>query len=252
MAAEAAGPTVGLFVTCLVDTLRPSIGLASAKLLEDAGCRVVVPDAQTCCGQPGFNNGDDRSAARIARQVIAAFEGFDYLVAPSGSCIGMIRDGFAELLGDDPAWAPRQRALASRSFEILSFLDRVCGWRPHGLRHGGSATYHDCCSGLRQLGIRDEPRRLLAAVDGLALLPLEGADVCCGFGGTFCMHFADISAHIVADKTRAIRASGAEMLLAADLGCLLNMAGMLARDGAVIRCLHPVELLAGMADEVAP
>lgn len=252
MAEKAAGPTVGLFATCLVDSLRPSIGIASAKLLEDAGCRVVVPAAQTCCGQPGFNNGDDRSAARLARRVIAAFEGFDYLVAPSGSCIGMIRDGFAELLEGDPIWAPRQAALAARSHEILAFLDRVMGWRPRGVRHAGRATYHDCCSGLRQLGIHDEPRRLLAAVEGLALVPLAGADVCCGFGGTFCMHFPDISAHIVGDKARAIRATGADMLLAADLGCLLNMAGTLAREGAAIRCLHPVELLAGMAAEAAP
>ena len=240
-------PRVGLFVTCLVDALRPSIGLAAARLLEAAGCRVDVPRVQTCCGQPAFNSGDDRTARDLARAHLAAFEGFDYLVAPSGSCVGMIRDGWAELFADDPAWRDRHAALAARSFEILSFLDRVRGWRPAGVRCAATATYHDACSGLRQLGVHEEPRRLLAAVDGLDLVPLEGADVCCGFGGTFCVHYPDISNAIATEKAARVAATGADTLLVAELGCLLNIEGRLRRMGSGVRCLHPVEVLAAGA-----
>jgi L-lactate dehydrogenase complex protein LldE len=249
MAQEKTGarPRVGLFATCLVDAMRPSIGLATARLLEAAGCAVEVPPAQTCCGQPAFNNGDDATARALARAVVAAFEPFDYLVAPSGSCIGMIRQGFAELLADDPAWRDRHAALAARSFEILSFLVDVRGWAPADLRFDAVATYHDSCSGLRQLGIHDQPRRLLAAVDGLTLKPLDGADVCCGFGGTFCVHYPDVSTAIVADKADRVVATGAGVLFVAEPGCLLNIEGRLKRVGAAVRCLHPAEVLAGDA-----
>ncbi|MGE0747925.1 MAG: (Fe-S)-binding protein [Rhodospirillales bacterium] len=245
MAETGTAPRVGLFVTCLVDALRPSIGLATARLLERAGCTVAVPAAQTCCGQPAFNNGDDATARALARQAVAAFEAFDYLVAPSGSCLGMIRHGFAELLSGDAAWRDRHAALAAKSFEILSFLADVRGWSPADVRFAAAATYHDSCSGLRQLGIRDQPRRLLAQVDGLTLTPLEGSEVCCGFGGTFCIHYPDISAAIVTAKAERVAATGADVLLVAEPGCLLNIEGRLRRLGHGTRCLHPVEVLAG-------
>lgn len=242
----ASGPRVGLFVTCLVDAMRPQIGFAALRLLEEAGCTVEVPQ-QTCCGQPAWNSGDAGDAAALARRVIAAFEPYDYLVAPSGSCAGSIAH-YPELFARDPVWAPRARALAAKTHEVLSFLVDVLGYTPAGLRLAASATYHDSCSGLRELGVHDQPRRLLAEVEGLEMRPLEGDNVCCGFGGTFCVKYPAISDAIVTEKAEAIEATGADMLLAGDLGCLLNMAGKLHRRGSRIRCFHAIEILAGGGD----
>ncbi|MBA4491890.1 (Fe-S)-binding protein [Paracoccus sp. S1E-3] len=239
-------PAVGLFVTCLVDAMRPQIGFATLKLLEQAGCRVDVPRAQTCCGQPAGNSGDRKAAAALAKQVIAAFEKFDYLVAPSGSCVGQIRSYPA--LMDNPGWRRRAEDLAAKSFEILSFLHDVMGWRPNGVRLDATATYHDSCSGLRELGVEAQPRALLESVEGLEMRPLNGANVCCGFGGTFCVKYPEISTAIVSEKSANIAATGADLLLAGDLGCLMNMAGRLHREGAATRCFHTAEVLAGMAD----
>ncbi len=238
-------PKVGLFVTCLVDAMRPQIGFATVKLLEQAGCVVAVPRAQTCCGQPAGNSGDKAGAAALAKQVIAAFEGYDYLVAPSGSCVGQIRS-YPSLM-EDPDWRRRAEVLAAKSFEIIDFLYDVMGWQPEGVRLDASATYHDSCSGLRELGIEAQPRALLAGVEGLEMRPLNGANVCCGFGGTFCVKYPEISTAIVSEKAANIVETGAELLLAGDLGCLMNMAGRLHREGAATRCFHTAEVLAGMA-----
>ena len=240
----ASGPRVGLFVTCLVDAMRPQIGFAALQLLEEAGCRVEVPRQQTCCGQPAWNSGNVADAASIARQVIAAFEPYDYLVAPSGSCAGTITH-YPELLAKDPDWGPRATALAAKTHEVLSFLVDVLGYTPTGLRLDVSATYHDSCSGLRELGVHDQPRALLAAVEGIELRPLEGDNVCCGFGGTFCVKYPAISNAIVTEKAEAIEATGADLLLAGDLGCLMNMAGKLHRRGSKVRCYHTIEIIAG-------
>ena len=237
---------VGLFVTCLVDLFRPSVGFATVKLLEDAGCTVVVPAAQTCCGQPAFNSGDRADTKAIARQVIEAFEGFDYVVAPSGSCAGMLKLHYPGLFEDEPAWASRATALAAKVHEIVSFLVDVLKAAPATPRFEGSVTYHDSCSGLRELGIHAQPRKLLEAVDGLTMVELSTADVCCGFGGTFCVKYPEISAKMVTDKTAAIAETGADTLLAGDLGCLLNMAGRLKREGHAVQARHVVEVLAGM------
>jgi L-lactate dehydrogenase complex protein LldE len=242
-------PHVGLFVTCLVDAIRPGIGFAALKLLEDAGCEVSVPRAQTCCGQPAFNSGADDHARDIARQVIEAFEAFDYVVVPSGSCAGMIKAHAGDLFRDDKAWADRHAALAAKTFEILTFLDEVMHWRPRGVTYDGVATYHDSCSGLRELGVHDQPRRLLADVEGLTLVPLEGNNACCGFGGTFAVKYPDISNAIVTDKARCIRRTGADTLIAGDLGCLMNMAGKLTREGGGPKVFHAIEVLAGMATD---
>ena len=242
---------VGLFVTCLVDLFRPSVGFASLKLLEDAGCTVEVPDAQTCCGQPAYNSGDSRDAKAVAKGVIAAFEPYDYLVAPSGSCTGMIRKHYPGLLADEPKWAARAERLAQKSYELVSFLTDVLGVTAVAARHDGTVTYHDSCSGLRELGIRLQPRRLLASVAGLQLQELPDADVCCGFGGTFCVKYPDISNAIVEKKTADIAATGAETLLADDLGCLMNMAGKLKREGRPTKSRHVAEVLAGMTEQPA-
>ena len=241
-------PRVGLFVTCLVDAIRPQIGFAAIQLLEEAGCRVEVPQAQTCCGQPALNSGDDKDAAHLARRTIAAFEGYDYVVLPSGSCAGTMVHGYPDLLAGDPAWAARAKSLAAKTHEITSFLVDVMGYRPQGRRLNATATYHDSCAGLRELGIAAQPRALLAGVEGLEMRGLEGNDVCCGFGGTFCVKYSRISNAIVTEKAVAIERTGADLLLAGDLGCLMNMAGKLHRRGAKTRCFHTIEVLAGRAD----
>jgi L-lactate dehydrogenase complex protein LldE len=234
-----------LFVTCLVDLFRPSVGFAAVKLLTDAGCEVEVPTTQTCCGQPAYNSGDQASAVALARQTIAAFEGYDYVVAPSGSCGGMLKLHYPELLKDDPAWKVRAVAFAAKVHELVSFLVDVRGVRSVEASLEARATYHDSCSGLRELGVREQPRRLLASVKGLELVELTDADVCCGFGGTFSIKYPDISNAIVARKSDHIAATGADMLLAGDLGCLLNMAGKLSRQGRKVSVRHVAEVLAG-------
>jgi L-lactate dehydrogenase complex protein LldE len=252
MAADTIPPRVGLFVTCLVDLFRPTVGFAAVKLLEEAGCTVEVPRAQTCCGQPAYNSGDRADAQVLARQVVATFEGFDYVVVPSGSCAGTIRHHYAGLLADDPAWSARARALAGRTYELVSFLVDIRGMAAVAARYDGQVTYHDSCSGLRELGIKEQPRRLLASVDGLNLTELPGAEVCCGFGGTFCVKYPEISNHMVAAKADDIQATGADTLLAGDLGCLLNIAGKLKRDGCPMRVRHVAEVLAGLTGDAPP
>jgi L-lactate dehydrogenase complex protein LldE len=238
---------VGLFVTCLVDLIRPRVGFAAMKLLEDAGCTVEVP-TQTCCGQPAFNAGDRASARAIAEGVIAHFESFDYVVAPSGSCAGMIRVHFPELFAGDPNWLPRAAAIAAKTWELTSFLVDVLKVERVAAIYEGTATYHDACSGLRELGVRDQPRKLLASVTGLTLAEMRDADTCCGFGGTFCVKYPQISDAIVEKKAANVAATGAPMLLAGDLGCLMNMAGKLQRQGKKVQARHVAEVLAGMTE----
>jgi L-lactate dehydrogenase complex protein LldE len=249
---DAPRPQVALFVTCLVDLMRPSVGFAAVKLLEDAGCDVVVPAAQTCCGQPAYNSGDSKDAASIARNVIRAFEGFEYVVVPSGSCAGTISVHYPEMFKDDPKMARRARDLAARTFELTTFLADVLKVGPIAGRHPATAAYHDSCSGLRELGIRRQPRELLAGIEGLELKELKSGENCCGFGGLFCVKYPEISEKMVDIKVDDIKASGANMLLGGDLGCLMNMAGRLYRRGETIEVRHVAEVLAGMTEETAP
>lgn len=241
---------VGLYATCLVDLFRPSVGFAAVKLLEDAGCLVEVP-AQTCCGQPAFNSGDRKTAQALAIAVIDAFEGYDAVVVPSGSCGGMIKTHYPELFAGDPNLSARANRLAAKTHELVSFLTDVLGVARVEARHEGSVTYHDSCSGLRELRIKAQPRRLLGSVEGLALIEMADSEVCCGFGGTFCVKYSDISNSIVEKKAANIEASGATLLLAGDMGCLMNMAGKLKRRGSTIKARHVAEVLAGMTDEPA-
>lgn len=240
-----AKPRIGLFVTCLADLIRPQIGFAAIKLLEQAGCTVEVPLNQTCCGQPAFNSGATDHTANLARQLIAQYEEFDYVVVPSGSCAGMIKVHYVETLADDPKWLARAQDLAAKTWELMSFLVDIRGWRPHGISLATTATYHDSCSGLRELGILQQPRALLAAVEGLVLRPLPGNDLCCGFGGTFCVKYPAISNAIVGEKAQAVASTGADVLLGGDLGCLMNMAGKLSREGSRVSVMHAAEVLAG-------
>jgi L-lactate dehydrogenase complex protein LldE len=242
-------PRVALFVTCLVDLFRPSVGFAAVKLLEDAGCRVEVPAEQTCCGQPAYNSGDRADTIEIARQVLDAFEGYDFVVVPSGSCAGMLKKHYVELFEPGTPDAARAESLAARTFELISFLADVVRLRGVGTRLPARVTYHDACSGLRELGIKEQPRRLLASVEGLELVELEAAEVCCGFGGTFCVKYPGVSTKMVSDKAADIEATGADLVLAGDLGCLMNMAGRLKRLGSRVEARHVAEVLADRLDE---
>ncbi|MCC4233447.1 (Fe-S)-binding protein [Sphingobium soli] len=239
---------VALFVTCLVDLMRPRIGFAAIRALEAAGCDVIVPQGQTCCGQPALNSGDHAHAAALAKQTIEALEPYAAIVVPSGSCAGTIRCHYPEIFEGDADWLPRAQAVAAKTYEVMAYLDEVLGWKPESISIDATATYHDSCSGLRELGIKAQPRRLLKAIDGLRLAPLAGEETCCGFGGTFCVKYPAISNAIVGEKADAIDATGADLLLAGDLGCLMNMAGKLHRDGSTVRAFHAIELIAGMGD----
>jgi L-lactate dehydrogenase complex protein LldE len=242
------GPLIGLFVTCLVDLFRPSIAFAAIKLIEAGGARVEVPRAQTCCGQPAYNSGDRADAAAIARQVIETFERFDYVVAPSGSCAGMLKVHYPRLLADDPRFAERAKHLAAKSFELTSFLVDVLGLAKVEARYEASVTYQDSCSSLRELHVKDAPRRLLASVAGLTLIELPESEVCCGFGGTFSVKYPDISGAILDAKLHNILSTGARTVLAGDLGCLLQIAGGLKREQANVEARHVAEVLADMTD----
>ena len=242
------GRSVYLFVTCLADLFRPSVAFDSIRLLEDAGCRVSVPVAQTCCGQPAYNSGDYDSTAALAQQVIALLEPAEYVVVPSGSCAGMICEHYPTLLQGE--WRDRALELGSRTFEITSFLGDVLKVKPPVRAHDGApvVTYHDSCAGLRELGIKTQPRQLLRQYCGVEVKELQQTDVCCGFGGTFCAKMPEISGKMVNDKLNNAGATGADILAGGDLGCLLNIAGRAQRLGVDIEVRHVVELLAGDLD----
>ncbi len=250
MTQTATRPRVALFVTCLVDLQRPSVGFAAIALLEAAGCDVEVPRQQTCCGQPAYNSGDRATAADLARDFVEAFSGYDYVVVPSGSCGGMLSSHMPHLFDDDPNMKARAEALAAKTFELISFLVDERGMTEVAAHYNGTVTYHDSCAGLRELGIKSQPRTLLASVQGLSLVEMKEPEICCGFGGTFCVKYPDISTRMVSDKVADIAATGADTLLAGDLGCLLNMAGRLSREGKAVHVRHIAEVLAGITDDV--
>lgn len=240
-----------LFVTCLVDLMRPRVGFAAVKLLQDAGVEVHVPMQQTCCGQPAYNNGDFARAAAIARGVIEAFERYPYVIAPSGSCAGMLRHHFPRLFEHDPGWEKRARELAQRTYELTQFLVDVAGLSVDGVAFAHTVTYHDSCSCLREMQVAEQPRRLLRGIQGLELCEVADREGCCGFGGTFCVKYPEISTHMADRKIDMLEQTGAEVVLAADLGCLLNIAGRLSREGRTLRAYHIAEVLAGMGDRAA-
>jgi len=244
---SSAGPRVALFVSCLVDLFRPTVGFAAVKLLEDAGCTVEVPE-QTCCGQPAFNSGDREAARKVARGLIDRFEDFDHVVVPSGSCAGMLAHDFADLFDNTPELAERCLRLGAKVHELTSFLVDVLGVDHVDAAYDGIVTYHDSCSSLRAMKVADQPRRLLRSVKGLTLREAADGEVCCGFGGTFCVKYPAISTAMVTDKATRLSETGADTVLAGDMGCLMNIAGLLKRQGSPIRVRHVAEVLAGMTD----
>ena len=243
-----AASRVGLFVTCLIDLYRPNVGFAAVKLLEEAGYSVEVPEAQTCCGQPAFNNGDFGSSRAIAKQVIEAFADYDYIVGASGSCIGTIKTHYPDLFKDDADWLAKAESLSQKTFELTSFLADIAGILSVNALFDADITYHDSCSGLRELGIKQQPRKLLKSVSGLHISEMQNSETCCGFGGTFCIKFPQISTRLVNDKIGNIEDTKTPVLLGGDLGCLLNISGRLKRLDSPVRVYHVAEVLAGMAD----
>jgi L-lactate dehydrogenase complex protein LldE len=239
---------VGFFVTCLVDLMRPSIGFAALDLLERSGAEVFVPPTQTCCGQPAYNSGDRDDAIALARKVIDEFERCEYLVAPSGSCTGMIRTHYGDLFANDPSYAARAAALAARTHELTDFLVNVLKVQAVPGRFSGRITYHDSCAGLREMGVKQQPRALLASMPGVDLVEMAECETCCGFGGTFAIKFGEISARLADNKCQHIANAGADAVVLGDLGCMLNIEGRLRRRGdAKTRVLHIAEVLAGSA-----
>jgi len=238
---------VGLFVTCLIDLMRPRIGFAALELLKSAGCDVVVPETQTCCGQPGYNSGERASAIALARKAAREFADCEYVVVPSGSCAGMIRTHYPDLFDDVPEGEREAlRALSARTYELTDFLVNVAHFTPKTKTSIKSITYHDSCAGLRELGIKQQPRALLAQVAGVQLQEMDECEQCCGFGGTFALKFGDISAHIAERKCENIAANGAGAVVLGDLGCMLNIEGRLRRRGdAHTQVVHVAEVLAG-------
>ncbi|KDP88960.1 (Fe-S)-binding protein [Cupriavidus basilensis] len=239
---------VGLFATCLVDLMRPEIGFSVLKLLEKAGYEVMVPEAQTCCGQPAYNSGERAGARDLAEKFLREFEMFDYVVIPSGSCGGMVLHHYADLLGDDPELNGRYEGLRSRVFELTDFLANVAKLGEFDSRFAGRITYHDSCSGLRELGVKSQPRALLAQLPGVQLSEMKDCEACCGFGGTFSVKYGNISTAIVDEKCANIKASGADAVVLGDLGCMLNIEGRLRRTGDTrTQVLHIAQVLAGDA-----
>ncbi|MBS1145292.1 MAG: Protein of unknown function cysteine-rich region [Proteobacteria bacterium] len=237
---------LALYVTCLVDLMRPSVGFAALRLLEATGVEVVVPAGQTCCGQPAWSAGDRPLAVDLARKAILELEAYDVVVIPSGSCTDQIRNVYPELFADDAHWGPRARALAGRTFELTSYLADVAKVEMATPEFDGSVTYHDSCKGLRGLGIQRQPRELLAKVRGLTLKEMADCEECCGFGGAFSVKFGEVSTRIVDRKCDSISAAGADAVVGGDLGCLLNIEGRLRRRGdETTRVLHIAEVLAG-------
>jgi L-lactate dehydrogenase complex protein LldE len=240
---------VALFVTCLADLMRPGVAFAAIRLIEHGGCTVEVPETQTCCGQPAYNSGDRATAIALARKVLDEFEGFDYVVAPSGSCGGMVRVHYPELFRDDPATLKRIEGLAARTYELTDFLVNVLKLDSVPGDFKGTVTYHDSCSGLRELNVKAQPRALLAKLPGVTLAEMNEAETCCGFGGTFSLKFGEVSTQLADNKCGHACATGADAIVGGDLGCLLNIEGRLRRRGDLkTQVLHIAEVLAGRAD----
>jgi len=239
---------VGFLVTCLVDLMRPEIGFAAIRLIESAGYEVLVPATQTCCGQPGYNSGDRASALALAEKVIGEFAGCDYVVAPSGSCGGMIKTHYADLIRAGHPLHAQLQLLTAKTYELTDFLVNVAKLDKVPGSFTGKITYHDCCSGLRELGVKQQPRALLAKLPGVELAEMKHCEECCGFGGTFAVKYGNISDAIVTEKCQNIAATGAGTVVLGDLGCMLNIEGKLRRSGDYkTHVLHVAQVLAGEA-----
>ena len=235
---------VSLFITCLVDQLFPQVGVSMVEVLKRLGVEINFPEAQTCCGQPAFNSGYRKEARDLAARFLNVFDDSQYVVAPSGSCASMVKVFYADLFEDDAAVRERALALAARTHEFSEFLVNVLKVEDVGAQFRGRVALHQSCHLLRELNVRSEPLRLLRAVRGIELVELERAEACCGFGGLFAIKYAQISGGILKEKIDHIRQSGAEVIVASDMGCLMHISGGLSRQRIPVRTLHLAELLA--------
>jgi L-lactate dehydrogenase complex protein LldE len=233
---------ISLLVTCLSDALFPDVGTATVRLLRRLGVEVDFPAAQTCCGQPHFNSGYADDARALARHTIQSFAGSDKVVIPSGSCAAMVKLEYPKLFPDEETWRRRAEELAARTHELSDFLVNVLGVEDVGARFAGRATYHMACH-LRGLGLLTEPERLLRRVRDLEYVPLERADECCGFGGSFSVRYPEISGAMVRDKATFIEKTGVDVVVATDAGCLMNIGGRIRRQGGRVRTMHLAEVL---------
>jgi L-lactate dehydrogenase complex protein LldE len=238
------GKRVSLFVTCMVDQLFPKVGMAMAAVLERIGYQVDFPKDQTCCGQPAFNSGYRSEARIVARHFLDVFDGSETIVVPSGSCTAMIAHHFAELFHKEPETLERVHSLERRVWEFSTFLTQAAGVEDVGARFEDVVTFHDGCHGLRELGVKEAPRRLLAHVRGLELREMQPAEECCGFGGTFAVKFAELSGAMTRTKIDAIERTGAKTVVSLDPSCLMQIQGVLSRNGSPIRTMHLAEVLA--------
>jgi L-lactate dehydrogenase complex protein LldE len=235
---------VSLFITCLVDEFFPQVGESMVKVLRRLGVEVEFNPQQTCCGQPAFNTGYRHYAFEIGKRFLDVFAEADYIVAPSGSCVSMVKHYYGELFKDDPDLARRAHDVGARVYEFSDFLVNVLKLDRIEANYGGRVTYHDGCHLLRELRIAQEPRRLIRAVRGITFVEMDNADQCCGFGGTFSVKLADVSGAMVQDKIEGIKRTGADLVVANDCSCLMQMAGAMSRQGLSIRTMHLAELLA--------
>ena len=238
--------TVTLFVQCIVDSIHPEVGDAMVHIFHKLGVPITCPTNQTCCGQPAYNSGYRHPAAIAAKHFIKIFEDSDIIVCPSGSCVNMVRNHFPELFRDEPTWLRRAEELAGRVFELSEYLVDGVGAEDLGARHNGKITYHDSCHLLRGLKIREQPRALIRNVAGAEFVEMNDSERCCGFGGAFSVKYPEISTAMLADKVKNIVNSGADTVIGCDMGCLMNIQGILSRVGSQIKTMHIAQLLAGV------
>ncbi len=237
--------TVTLFIQCLVDGIYPEVGEAMVRIFHKLGIDLICPPQQTCCGQPAFNAGYRREARVAAKRFINIFESADTIVCPSGSCVTMVRHHYPQLFEKDALWLQRSRKVAAKTFELTEYLVDILGVDDLGANYDGRITYHDSCHLLRNLRVHEQPRKLLSKVSGAEFIEMHDSDRCCGFGGSFSVKYADISEAMVADKVNNIIASGADTVVGCDMGCLMNIEGILSRKGSAIKTMHIAQILAG-------
>ncbi|WP_368985450.1 (Fe-S)-binding protein [Caldifermentibacillus hisashii] len=233
---------VSLFITCISDIMFPNVGKNTVEILERLGCEVDFPTMQTCCGQPAYNSGYLEEAKGSMKQMIRAFKDAEYVVGPSGSCVGMIRE-YPHVFKGDPEWEKPAQELAAKTFELTQFIVDVLGVKDVGSTFKGKVTYHPSCHMTRILGVKDAPKILLQNVKGIEFVELPSGEDCCGFGGTFSVKKPEISAEMVKEKSRHVTETGAEYLVGGDMGCLMNIGGRMQREGKNVKVIHISEIL---------
>lgn len=238
---------VTLFIQCIIDGIFPEVGIAVVRIFEKLGISVECPAEQTCCGQPAFNSGYRKEAKRAAEHFINVFDDAEAIVCPSGACVNMVRNHYPELFRDDAKQLERAKGIGVRTFELTEYLVDVLGVEDLGSRYDGRITYHDSCHLMRGIGVKEQPRKLIRKIKGAEFVEMKDSDKCCGFGGAFSLKYPEISTAILEDKVKNIIDSNAEVVTGCDMGCLMNIQGILSRRGLPVKTLHIAQLLAGQS-----